>query len=66
MREAILLADHFTTCQVVLDERGLNTKGQAVYNLFLTISRALEKLLQLIPVRFSPGNNHRFKIVLLF
>jgi hypothetical protein len=48
----IPLDDHFTTCQVGFDKHELNIKGQAVYNLFLTISRALEKLLQPVPVRF--------------
>jgi hypothetical protein len=55
------LDDHFTTSQVVFDKHGLNTKGQAACNLFVTISRVLEKLLQLVPVRFSPTNHHRFK-----
>jgi len=60
------LGDHFTTSQVVFDKHGLNTKGQAACNLFVTISRVLEKLLQLVPVRFSPTNHHRLKNILHF
>ena len=60
------LSDHFTIRQLVFDKHGPNIKGQTVYNLFLTVSRALEKLLQPVRVHFSPANNHGFKIILLF
>jgi len=63
---AVPLNDHFITWQAVFDKHGLNIEGQAVYNLFLTISRAPEKLFQPVPFHFSPANNHGFKIILLF